>query len=86
MPRRDAVEPTDALTTKIDAMRETAAFDALPAEYRAIEQSPDGHARAARGAARRPARRSAQRAPRAGTPVVMTDVRGQLGHAVDSVA
>ena len=35
-----AVEPSDAVSAKIDAMREKAAFDALPAEYRGIESAP----------------------------------------------
>lgn len=35
----NAVEPTEAIGAKIDAMRERAAFDALPAEYRGIETS-----------------------------------------------
>ena len=35
-----AVEPSDAVTAKVEAMREKAAFDTLPAEYRGIETSP----------------------------------------------
>lgn len=35
-----AVEPSDAVSAKIEAMREKAAFEALPAEYRDIETSP----------------------------------------------
>jgi tetratricopeptide (TPR) repeat protein len=35
-----AVEPSDALAARIDAMREKAALEALPAEYRSIEASP----------------------------------------------
>jgi tetratricopeptide (TPR) repeat protein len=36
----NAVEPSDATASKIDQMREKVAFDAMPAEYRAIETSP----------------------------------------------
>lgn len=36
----NALEPTDAASAKIDSMRENAAFDAMPEEYRHIDQSP----------------------------------------------
>jgi tetratricopeptide (TPR) repeat protein len=36
----NAVEPSEATAAKIDHMRELAAFDAMPAEYRSIEESP----------------------------------------------
>jgi tetratricopeptide (TPR) repeat protein len=35
-----AVEPSDAISARIDSMREKAAFEALPEEYRNIESSP----------------------------------------------
>jgi hypothetical protein len=35
----NAVEPGDAVSAKIDQMREKAAFDAMPPEYRSIDQS-----------------------------------------------
>lgn len=35
----NAIEPSEATAVKIDQMRERAAFDAMPAEYRAIEDS-----------------------------------------------
>lgn len=35
-----AIEPSDALVARIDAMREKAAFEALPEEYRNIEAAP----------------------------------------------
>jgi tetratricopeptide (TPR) repeat protein len=35
-----AVEPSDGTSAKADRMREKAAFDAMPAEYRSIEESP----------------------------------------------
>lgn len=36
----NAVEPSDATGVKVEQMRERAAFEAMPAEYRSIEQSP----------------------------------------------
>lgn len=35
-----AIEPGDAIMARVEAMREKAAFDALPEEYRSIETSP----------------------------------------------
>jgi tetratricopeptide (TPR) repeat protein len=35
-----AIEPSDALSNKIEDLRERAAFEAMPAEYRNIESSP----------------------------------------------
>lgn len=36
----NAIEPGDALAAKADAMRERAAFESMPEEYRTIESSP----------------------------------------------
>jgi tetratricopeptide (TPR) repeat protein len=36
----NALEPSDALAAKIDQMRQKAAFEAMPAEYRTIDSSP----------------------------------------------
>jgi tetratricopeptide (TPR) repeat protein len=36
-----AIEPSETLSNKIDDLRERAAFDAMPAEYRNIESSPN---------------------------------------------
>jgi tetratricopeptide (TPR) repeat protein len=36
----NALDPSDATAAKIDTMRENAAFDAMPEEYRHIDQSP----------------------------------------------
>lgn len=36
----NAVEPSDALVTKIDLMRQRAALDAMPAEFKAIDGAP----------------------------------------------
>ena len=36
----NAVEPSEAVAAKSDQMREKAAFEAMPAEYRSIDQSP----------------------------------------------
>jgi len=35
----NALEPSDALSTKIDELRERAAFESMPAEYKTIEQA-----------------------------------------------
>jgi tetratricopeptide (TPR) repeat protein len=36
----NALEPSDALAAKVDAMRERAAFESMPAEYKSIAQAP----------------------------------------------
>lgn len=36
----NTLEPSDEVAAKVDEMRERSAFDALPAEYKSIEQSP----------------------------------------------
>jgi len=71
----NAVEPSDATSAKIDAMRERAAFDAMPAEYRAIEQSPTV-TRAQLAALLGVRLEDLLRRARATNPAVMTDVRG----------
>lgn len=70
----NAVEPSDATAAKIDEMRERAAFDAMPAEYRSIEESATvtrAQLAALLGVRLEPLLRGA----RAGNPAVMTDVR-----------
>lgn len=37
----NAIEPSDALAAKIDQMRQKTAFDLMPAEYKAIDGTPD---------------------------------------------
>ncbi len=71
----NAVEPNDATSAKVDAMRERAAFDAMPAEYRAIEQATvvtRAQLAALLGVRLDELLRRARGAP----PAVMTDVRG----------
>jgi tetratricopeptide (TPR) repeat protein len=70
-----AVEPSDGLSAKIDAMREKAAFAALPAEYRDIEASP-AITRAQLAALLGVRLDDLLRRARSGDPAVMTDVRG----------
>ena len=80
----NALEPGDTLAARADAMRERAAFETMPEEYRTIETRTDDHARPAGGGPRRPPRRSA--APRAGRQRGGHHRRTrQLGVAVDSV-
>ena len=70
----NAVEPSDATTARAEQMREKAAFEAMPEEYRAIETSPTvtrGQLAALLGTRLGDLLR---RAP--GKPVVVTDVRG----------
>jgi tetratricopeptide (TPR) repeat protein len=70
----NAVEPSEATAAKADQMRERAAFDAMPEEYRAIETSPTvtrGQLAALLGTRLGDLLR---RAP--AKPVVVTDVRG----------
>jgi tetratricopeptide (TPR) repeat protein len=71
----NAVEPSDATSAKIDAMRERAAFETMPAEYRAIEQSPTV-TRAQLAALLGVRLEDLLRRARATNPAVMTDVRG----------
>jgi tetratricopeptide (TPR) repeat protein len=71
----NAVEPSDATATKIDLMREKAAFDSMPAEYRAIETSPSV-TRAQLAAVLGVRLEDLLRRARGSNPVVMTDVRG----------
>lgn len=70
----NAIEPSEATTAKIDQMRERAAFDAMPAEYRSIEESPTvtrAQLAALLGVRLEPLLRGA----RSSNPAVMTDVR-----------
>jgi tetratricopeptide (TPR) repeat protein len=70
----NAVEPSEATAARADQMRERAAFDAMPEEYRSIETSPTvtrGQLAALLGTRLGDLLR---RAP--AKPVVVTDVRG----------
>ena len=70
----NAVEPSEGASTRAELMREKAAFEAMPEEYRAIETSPTvtrGQLAALLGTRLGDLLR---RAP--GRPVVVTDVRG----------
>jgi tetratricopeptide (TPR) repeat protein len=70
-----AVEPSDALSARADAMREKAAFEALPEEYRTIETAPAitrGQLAALLGVRLEDLLRRA----RAANAAVMTDLRG----------
>jgi tetratricopeptide (TPR) repeat protein len=70
----NAAEPSDATAVKADQMREKAAFEAMPEEYRSIETSP-AVTRAQLAALL--GTRLGEVLRRAGTkPVVLTDVRG----------
>ena len=71
----NAVEPSDAVAMKADAMRERAAFEALPAEYRGIESAPT-ITRAQLAALLGVRLEDLLRRARSATPAVMTDVRG----------
>jgi tetratricopeptide (TPR) repeat protein len=70
----NAAEPSDATAAKVDQMREKAAFEAMPEEYRSIETAPTvtrAQLAALLGT------RLGDILRRAGTkPVVLTDVRG----------
>ena len=70
----NAVEPSETTAAKIDRMRERAAFDALPAEYRSIEESPTV-TRAQLAALLGVRLEALLRGARAANPSVMTDVR-----------
>jgi tetratricopeptide (TPR) repeat protein len=71
----NAVEPSDAVAAKIDAMREKAAFEALPAEYRGIE-SAETITRAQLAALLGVRLEELLRGSRSANVAVMTDVRG----------
>ncbi|HVL69226.1 MAG TPA: tetratricopeptide repeat protein [Vicinamibacterales bacterium] len=70
-----ALEPADALTERIEALRARASFEAMPEEYRRIEQEPS--ITRAQLAALLGVRLEdlVRRAPRRGSPVI-TDIRG----------
>jgi len=70
----NAVEPSDTTSAKIDQMRERAAFDAMPAEYRAIEESATV-TRAQLAALLGVRLEALLRSARSANPGVMTDVR-----------
>ncbi|HET7696737.1 MAG TPA: tetratricopeptide repeat protein [Vicinamibacterales bacterium] len=71
----NAVEPGEAVGAKIEAMREKAAFDALPAEYRGIETS-ETVTRAQLAALLGVRLEELLRGTRSANVAVMTDVRG----------
>ena len=71
----NAVEPSEATATKVEQMRERAAFESMPAEYRAIEQSPTV-TRAQLAALMGARLEDLLRRARAANTVVLTDVRG----------
>ncbi|HYT67526.1 MAG TPA: S-layer homology domain-containing protein [Vicinamibacterales bacterium] len=71
----NAIEPTDATATRIDQMREQAAFEAMPAEYRSIDQSP-AVTRAQLAALLGVRLEDLLRRARSANAAVITDVRG----------
>ena len=71
----NAVEPSEAVGAKVEAMRERAAFEALPAEYRGIETSPTV-TRAQLAALLAVRLEGLLRGSREANIAVMTDVRG----------
>jgi tetratricopeptide (TPR) repeat protein len=71
----NAVEPGDATAAKIDLMREKAAFDTMPPEYRSIETSPSV-TRAQLAALLGARLDDLLRRARGSNAVLMTDVRG----------
>jgi len=71
----NAVDPSDATAAKIDLMREKAAFDAMPAEYRTIDTATT-ITRAQLAALLGLRLEGLLRRGRGGNPVVMTDLRG----------
>lgn len=71
----NAVEPSDATAVKIDRMREKAAFETMPAEYRAIDSSPTV-TRAQLASLLGVRLEALLRRARASNIAVMTDVRG----------
>ena len=70
----NTVEPSDATAAKIDAMREKAAFDSMPAEYRTIDTA-ESITRAQLAALLGVKLEALLRRARASNPVVLTDVR-----------
>jgi tetratricopeptide (TPR) repeat protein len=71
----NAVEPSEAIALKVDRMREKAAFDAMPAEYRAIDTAP-AVTRAQLAALLGVRLEALLRRARASSTGVITDVRG----------
>jgi tetratricopeptide (TPR) repeat protein len=71
----NAVEPSEATAVKADRMRERAAFDAMPAEYRAIDAAPTV-TRAQLASLLGVKLEALLRRARAANTAVMTDVRG----------
>lgn len=71
----NAIEPGDALAAKADAMRERAAFDAMPEEYRTIESAPT-ITRAQLAALLAVRLEDLLRRARSSSGVVLTDTRG----------
>jgi tetratricopeptide (TPR) repeat protein len=71
----NAVEPGDALAAKADAMRERAAFDTMPEEYRSIESAP-AITRAQLAALFAVRLEDLLRRARSSSGVVLTDTRG----------
>jgi tetratricopeptide (TPR) repeat protein len=71
----NAVEPSEATAVKADRMRERAAFDAMPAEFRAIDTAPT-ITRAQLASLLGVRLEALLRRARASNTAVMTDVRG----------
>jgi tetratricopeptide (TPR) repeat protein len=71
----NAIEPGDALAAKADAMRERAAFDRMPEEYRTIESTPT-ITRAQLAALLAVRLEDLLRRARSSSGVVLTDMRG----------
>jgi tetratricopeptide (TPR) repeat protein len=71
----NALEPSETTASKIEQMRERAAFDAMPAEYRSIEESQTV-TRAQLAALIGVRLETLLRGAKAANPSVMTDVRG----------
>jgi tetratricopeptide (TPR) repeat protein len=71
----NAVEPSEATAAKIELMREKAAFDAMPIEYRTIDTAPTV-TRAQLAALLGVRLEALLRRARSANPVLMTDVRG----------
>jgi tetratricopeptide (TPR) repeat protein len=69
-----AIEPSDALTATIEAMREKAALAAMPEEFRSIETSP-GITRAQLAALIAERLPDLVKQPAASNPIVVTDAR-----------
>lgn len=71
----NAVEPSEATAAKVDQMREKAAFDAMPPEYRSIDQAPT-LTRAQLAALLGVRLEDLLRRARSSNSTVITDVRG----------